>query len=143
MRLITLFFISAVFSVNATNLDSLKSEPASKYDILKMALKNRAKELNSEIENKKIDESPYSYAGVRFYEDASQIGYGITYQAKAKYIKVSECKDLIERSNIIYSPLEVSNSLWPNDKNLNFKNLFVVKTFLVAEDNAELAIRCD
>lgn len=131
---------------NVTMLNTLKSVPATLYDIGKLRLEIATKLASQEVSGKRVEGTKFKVKGISLVEREYSLGIKISYKGKSKYITDGYCRQLQGVTKARFRTDRMAEDLWPmlsDDDLKQLANDLFVSTELVDESNDQLFRQCD
>ncbi|WP_330960174.1 hypothetical protein [Photobacterium sp. 53610] len=135
----------ASFTLSATTLDSLKSVPASQYDVGKLKLEIAAMILTEKLKGERVGKTKFDVKKFSVVESNEKLSFVSTLTGRAKYIDKDQCASL--QSQISNTPLfsGLFKGAWPGLSDESYQKLSEELKFsviLMSEENNSFKVQC-
>jgi hypothetical protein len=132
-------------SANLSVFDSLKVEPATKYDVGKLALNMFTTLLSQGITGQKIQGTSFEFQGVGIDEGASHLNILLQLEGKAQDMNAEQCTEFKEILGDNSKFSDTAKLLWADLSEADYEALkpFVgLSIVLISKENESFKIHC-
>lgn len=141
--ILALLFIPSISS--ASVLDTLKSTPASKYQVGKLQLELAAMMLTDKLNGERVKGSDFDIKKFRVTEESSHLEFIMSLIGETEDLTDQQCKKFKEFYSSHFSPTKMTKEIWPDLSPSQYKELEAELSFgleLISEDNESIKISC-
>ncbi|HHF3152699.1 hypothetical protein HYO54_22745 [Vibrio parahaemolyticus] len=144
-KFILLSGLLASFSLQAASLDSLKSVPASQYDLGKLQLELSAYLFTDKLKDERVDGTSFKVEKFEVEESDNKLLLVSNLVGKAKDISDSQCNTLLGglTNNAIFSNLP--KQIWPGLAEKEYAELsqeVKLSIKLISKENSNFTVQC-
>jgi len=145
MKSIVLALLFPVLTVSASTLDTLKNEPASKYDVGKNQLELWSYMLSAKLKGERVKGTSFRFNEFSIEEEPSKLFFKISLIGKTKDLTQETCNKMIGLTNRNLPKEKMMKDIWSGLSEKQYESLskqFLLKTELVSKENESFKISC-